>query len=159
MFKFSAKKKAYLWVLTSQAFWPSYSWTDWKPLASLHTYLTTGEEMADQFHYTMNNLHPKLKFEIEKSEITPDGLSLSLLDFKVTISKDGKSSFEFYRKTAKKPLFVHHQSELNRKSRRSTSFVTSGNVTKINALQKRQPQSIKTCLTMSSVLTGILKVL
>ena len=26
---------------------------------------------------------------------------LSLLDFKVTISKDGKSSFEFYKKTAK----------------------------------------------------------
>ena len=40
---------------------------------------TTGEEMADQFHYTMNNLHPKLKFEIEKPEITPNGFSLSLL--------------------------------------------------------------------------------
>ena len=53
--------------------------------------------MADQFHSTMNNLHPKLKFEIEKPEITPSGHSLSLLDFKVTISKDGKSSFEFYK--------------------------------------------------------------
>jgi len=51
---------------------------------------TTGEEMADQFHYTMNSLHPKLKFEIEKPEITPNGLSLPLLDFNVTISKDGK---------------------------------------------------------------------
>jgi len=67
---------------------------------------TTGEEMADQFLYTMNNLHPKLKFEIEKPEITPNGPSLSLLDFNVTISKDGKSSFEFYKKIAKKPLFV-----------------------------------------------------
>ena len=78
---------------------------------------TTGEEMADQFHYTMNNLHPKLKFEIEKPEITPNGFSLSLLDFNVTISKDGKSSFEFYKKTAKKPLFVHHQSAIPEKSK------------------------------------------
>ena len=78
---------------------------------------TTGEEMADQFHYTMNNLHPKLKFEIEKPEITPNGFSLSLLDFNVTISKDGKSSFEFYKKTAKKPLYVHHQSAIPEKSK------------------------------------------
>ena len=63
---------------------------------------TTSEDMADQFHSTMDNLHPKLKFEIEKPEITPYGYSLSLLDFKVTISKDGRSSFEFYKKTAKK---------------------------------------------------------
>ena len=76
---------------------------------------TTCEDMADQFHSTMNNLHPKLKFEIEKPEITPSGHSLSLLDFKVTISKDGKSSFEFYKKTAKKPIFVHHQSAIPRK--------------------------------------------
>ena len=53
-------------------------------------------------HHTMNNLHPKLKFEIEKPKITPNGHKLSLkLDFKVTISKDGKSSFEFYKKKAK----------------------------------------------------------
>ena len=80
---------------------------------------TTNEEMADQFHHTMNNLQPKLKFEIEKPETTPNGLSLSLLDFKVTISKDGKSSFEVYKKkkTAKKPLFVHHQSAIPKKSK------------------------------------------
>ena len=70
---------------------------------------TTGEDMADQFHYTMNNLHPKLKFEIEKPETTPDGLSLSLLDFKVTVSKDGKSSFEFYNKSAKKTVICSPQ--------------------------------------------------
>ena len=73
--------------------------------------------MADQFHSTMNNLHPKLKFEIEKPAITPSGHSLSLLDFKVTICKDGKSSFEFYKKTAKKPIFVHHQSAIPKKSK------------------------------------------
>jgi len=68
-------------------------------------------QLADQFHQTMNNLHAKIKFQIEKA----NGLSLSLLDFKVTISKDGKSSFEFYKKPAKKPLFVHHQSAIPKK--------------------------------------------
>ena len=63
---------------------------------------TTSEDMADQFNSKMNNLHPKLKFEIEKPEITPSGHSLSLLDFKVTISKDGRSSFEFYKKNSKR---------------------------------------------------------
>ena len=42
---------------------------------------------------------------------------MSLLDFKVTISKDGNSSFEFYKKRAKKPLFVHHQSAIPTKSK------------------------------------------
>ena len=31
--------------------------------------------------------------------------------------KDGRSSFEFYKKTAKKPLFVHHQSAIPKKSK------------------------------------------
>lgn len=66
-----AKQKAYLWLPASQAFWLSWSWTDYKP--SLHltirpnrrfvddVYLqTTGEEMEDQLHHAMNNLHPKV---------------------------------------------------------------------------------------------------
>ena len=73
--------------------------------------------MADQFHSTMNNVHPKLKFEIEKPEITLSRHSQSLLDFKVTISKDGKSSVEFYKKTAKKPIFGYHQSGIPKKSK------------------------------------------
>ena len=77
----------------------------------------TNEETADNFHDIINNVHPNLKFEIEKPETTPSGLSLSLLDFKVTISKDGNSSFEFYKKPAKKPLFVHHQSAMPTKSK------------------------------------------
>ena len=84
---------------------------------------TTSEEMADQFHHTINNLHvhPKLKFEIEKLEIAPNVYKLSLLDLKVAISKDGKSSFEYYKKKAKKPLFIHHQSAIPRKAK--TEFV------------------------------------
>ena len=78
---------------------------------------TTNEEKANEFHSTMNSLHPRLKFEIEKPSTSPEGLSLSLLDFKVTISANGESSFEYYKKPAKKPLFVHHQSFLPRNSK------------------------------------------
>ena len=74
---------------------------------------TTNEETADHFRHIINNVHSNLKFEIEKSQTTPRGLSLSLLDFKVTIFKDGNSSFEFY----KKPLFIHHQSAIPTKSK------------------------------------------
>ena len=78
---------------------------------------TINEETADHFHDVINNVHPNLKFKIEKPESTLSGLSLSLLDFKVTISKDGNSSFEFYKKPAKKPLFVHHKSAMPTKSK------------------------------------------
>ena len=112
--------------------------------------------MADQFHSTMNNLHPKLKFEIEKPEITSNGHSLSLLDFKVTISEDGKSSFEIGKKenNIRSPPISGTE-----KNQRSTSFVMSENSSKINALQKRQPQSIKIVLTTSFVSTVILRAL
>ncbi|XP_022786007.1 uncharacterized protein LOC111326305 [Stylophora pistillata] len=80
---------------------------------------TTNEETADHFHHVINNLHPNLRFENEKlkNQKTPNGMSLSLLDFKVTISKDGNSSFEFYQRPAKKPLFVHYQSAIPTKSK------------------------------------------
>ena len=78
---------------------------------------TTNEEKGNEFHSTMNFLHPRLKFEIEKPATSPEGLSLSLVEFKVTISADGKSSFLYYNKSAKKPPFVHHQSALPRNSK------------------------------------------
>ena len=65
---------------------------------------TTIEEKANKFHSTMNSLHSRLTFEIEKPTTSPQGLSLSLLDFKVTISVNSESSFEYYKKPAKKPL-------------------------------------------------------
>ena len=45
----------------------------------------------------MNSLQPKLKFEIDKTETTPNGLSLSQLEFKITTSKNSKSSFLILR--------------------------------------------------------------
>ena len=78
---------------------------------------TTNKETADHFHDVINSAHPNLKFEIEKPKVTSSDMSLSLRDFKVTISKGGSSSFEFYKKPAKKALFVHHQSAMPIKSK------------------------------------------
>ena len=112
---------------------------------------TTSEEMADQFHHTINNLHPKLKFPIEKPEITPNGYKLSLLDFKVNISKDGKSgSFEFYKKKAKKPLFVHHQSAIPKKAK--TYFIRNDRKRiQDRCFTQTSTQNTKVHLTRSSV--------
>lgn len=60
----------------------------------------------------MNQQHPHIKFEIEKPVIKPESKTLSLLDFTVTITNKGSSEFEFYKKKAKKPVFVHHNSAL-----------------------------------------------
>ena len=94
MVKSSAKKKAYLWVPASQAYSQAYlrhihgqttnhrslltpiDKPPYKRYVDDIYFQTTREEMADQFHHTMNNLHPKMKFEIEKPETTPNGLSL-----------------------------------------------------------------------------------
>ena len=67
----------------------------------------------------MNSPQPELKFEIDKTETTPNVLSLSQLEFKTTTSKNSKSTFLILRekkRTAKNALFVHHQSALPKKS-------------------------------------------
>ena len=83
----------------------------------------------------INNVHPNLKSEIEKPTTTPSGLSLSLLDLKVTISKEGNSSFEFYKSQPRN----HYLSTINQLSppnQNSTSlFATSE-----NALRTDVPQ-------------------
>ena len=70
------------------------------------------EQQALRFHHHMNQQHPKIKFEIEKPTPTENGWSLSLLDFNVTITNQGETEFEFYRKEAKKPLFTHYNTHL-----------------------------------------------
>lgn len=59
---------------------------------------TANEAEAENFHNIMNNARPCIQFEIEKPTTTPRGKTLSLLHFTVTITEDGKSEFEFYRK-------------------------------------------------------------
>ena len=103
---------------------------------------TTSEEVADQFHHTMSNLHPKLKFKIEKLEITSS--ALGLLNFaKVTICKDGKCSFEFYKKKPKTHCSYTVNQLFTRNDPRSTSFVISGNLFKTDALHKLQTKTLR----------------
>ena len=68
---------------------------------------TTNEETADYFHHIINNVHPNLKFELKSQKQHQVSHYI----------KDGNSSFEFYRKPVKKPLFVHHQSAISTKSK------------------------------------------
>ncbi len=69
----------------------------------------------------MNSAHPRIQFEIEKPNSSLDGqsLSLSLLDFTVTIKPDGDTEFEFYKKKAKKPVFLNYRSAIPNKTKRS----------------------------------------
>jgi len=82
----------------------------------------------------MNNIHPSIQFEIEKPTTTARGKTLSLLDFTVTITEEGKSEFEFYRKKAKKPMFIHHKSAIPKQ-------------TKYNAIQNERNRIDQRCST------------
>lgn len=87
---------------------------------------TTDESNADVFHEHMNNKHPNIKFKIEKTVSTSEGNCLSLLDFTVHLTNEGSAEFNFYKKKAKKPLFVHYKSALPN-DLKSTSSATSEN--------------------------------
>lgn len=70
-------------------------------------------QTTNEFHQTINSVHPKIEFEIEKPTPSTKCLSLSLLDFTITISDNGESLFEFYTKPSKKLLFAHPASALS----------------------------------------------
>ena len=55
--------------------------------------------------------------KLRNPTLHPRGCSLSLLDFTVRLTEEGKAEFEFYKKKAKKPLFVHHKSALPKHSK------------------------------------------
>ena len=122
---YSARLKDYLWDPVYRAYSPSFLWISLREWPSYHTGLlaSTQDTLMTYMHrQSMKNMpmkftglwikhaHPKIKFEIEKPTRTELGLSLSLLDFNVTITDDGNSTFEFYKKPAKNPTFVHHKS-------------------------------------------------
>ena len=58
---------------------------------------------------TFNSQHPNINFEIEFPQ---DGRTLSLLDFTVTMRSNDDPKFEFFRKKARKDLFVHYSSHI-----------------------------------------------
>jgi len=71
--------------------------------------LTTSKEEAEKIFNSMNGLNDNIRFEIEHPD---DSNSISLLDFCLTIDKDGNPHFRFYKKCAKKNMFPHVTSAL-----------------------------------------------
>ena len=58
-----------------------------------------------------------IRFEIKKSTTTAKGKTISLLDFTVIITKEGIPELEFYRKKAKKPMFIHYKSAIPKQAK------------------------------------------
>ena len=71
--------------------------------------LTTNREEAVRIMEFMEQQHPDIHFDIEHPT---NDRTLCLLDFEFTITSDGGVRFNFYKKAAKKPLFMHHKSAL-----------------------------------------------
>lgn len=86
---------------------------------------------ADAFHLAMNSIHPKIKFAIEKPIESNNGLSLGLLGFKVTIKINGDTGFDFYKKSARKPTFVHYKLAIPKKRKRNII------INEINRIEQR----------------------
>ena len=70
--------------------------------------LVRDENDARRLLELLNNEHQNIKFEIELPESNE---ALSLLDFKTSF-KNGTITTEFYRKKARKRIFVNHDSHL-----------------------------------------------
>ena len=67
--------------------------------------------MNSTLYRTIESQHPNILFELEHPTRTDTGLSLSLLDFTVTISNN-RAAFQFYRKPARRDTFMHFDSHL-----------------------------------------------
>ena len=62
----------------------------------------------------LNQQHPNIRFEME---FPTDGRSLSLLDFTITMTRNGEPQFEFFKKKARKNIFVHYYSHIPKQSK------------------------------------------
>lgn len=67
--------------------------------------MCTPHDLTKTKQVTMTTI--KQPILIRKTIMTPNGLSLSLPDFKVNISKASKSSFEFYTKKNSKAIIIN----------------------------------------------------
>jgi hypothetical protein len=70
-------------------------------------FLTRDENTANEFLTHMNTQHPSIKFELE---LPRHGNQLSLLDFEVNVSPGDPLKFQYYKKPAKKDIFMNYKS-------------------------------------------------
>ena len=78
--------------------------------------LTTNQEEATRILEFMQQQHPDIDFDIEHPV---NNRTLRLLDFEFTVTSNGDVFFNFYKKNAKKPLSVHHDSALPERMKRT----------------------------------------
>ena len=78
--------------------------------------LTTDRAEAEKILDIMNEQHSSIRFDLE---LPNDRGVLNLLDFSVQVTQDGEASFDFYKKEAKKPLFVNYTSALPTTTKRA----------------------------------------
>jgi len=78
--------------------------------------LAKNKQQAKEIHEILNNANEHIQFEIEHPE--PNTNKLSLLDFSIEINQsNGESTTEFFKKTAKKDLFVNFHSAIPTKTK------------------------------------------
>ena len=71
--------------------------------------MVENKEAANELQATMNHQHNSIKFELEHPD---DDNTLRLLDFGITINADATAHFDFYKKKAKRDIFVNARSAL-----------------------------------------------
>ena len=76
--------------------------------------LCKNKEESDKIFSDMNALHSNIKFEIEHP--TREN-SLSLLDFTITINKNGTHELNFYKKPVLKDIFINYNSAISKETK------------------------------------------
>jgi hypothetical protein len=74
--------------------------------------LTKNSNSAEDFRHIMERQCPHIKFEIELPTVEETRLKLKLLDIEVCINQGNSPTFEFYKKSARKDVFVNFNSAL-----------------------------------------------
>ena len=79
--------------------------------------MTKSREEADRIYKVFNNIDSHIKFEIEHPTKFDKTHVLNLLDISFHINEAGDMHHEFYKKMARKPIFVNYKSALPMKNK------------------------------------------
>ena len=71
--------------------------------------LVENREAAEELLRTIDQQHQNIKFELEHAD---ENNALRRLDFCITIGEEAAPQFDFYKKKAKRDIFVHPKSAL-----------------------------------------------
>ncbi|MEL7308719.1 MAG: reverse transcriptase domain-containing protein, partial [Pseudomonadota bacterium] len=74
--------------------------------------LTKCREEAEKVYACFNSIDPNIKFEIEHPSTANNIKTLRLLDVAIHVEETGVTHYEFYKKEARKPIFVNFRSSL-----------------------------------------------